>query len=106
MLVQGGGAPRLLADITVAHVQHARQVAAFVGVAPGSATVIERVRYESAGRANTCLVLEDDTTHTLACATRWFRLLKKGIPLQTRGIRTRYACLVLYHCSTLPTLSL
>ncbi len=66
----------------------------------------QTVRYERIGRAHAFLIREDDTTHTRDCATMWFRWVRQGIPLQTRGIRTRYACLVLYHCSTLHTLSL
>ncbi len=64
------------------------------------------VGYQSAGRATAFLVLEDDTTHMLDHATRWFRWVRKGICIQTRWIRTRYACTVLYVSSTIHTLSL
>ena len=36
-------------------------------------TAWQRVRYESAGRANAFLVMEDDTTQTLDRASMWFR---------------------------------
>ncbi len=63
----------------------------------------QTVRYESAGRAHAFLVMKDDTTHTLACATRWFRWVRQGIRIQTQWIRTRYAWTVLYQSSTLHT---
>ncbi len=45
----------------------------------------QTVRWERAGRVTTCLVMKDDTTHTRACAPRWFRWVRKGYLYKRAG---------------------
>jgi hypothetical protein len=45
----------------------------------------QTMRYESVGRANAFLVMEDDTMHTLDHATMQFRWLRRGYPYKRAG---------------------